>query len=132
MIKQIDKEFLRCLRSEINEALEPIAEKYGIKFDAGNASFSQFNATIKLEIATAQNGDFVTKEAQSFLTYAELLGLSKDFLNKEFSYFGTKYILTGYSPRSTKYPFIVTKVLDGGSYKLPKNAVTAENFKEVA
>ncbi len=132
MIKQIDKQVLRSLRSEINTALEPLAEKYGIKFDAGNATFSEFNATIKLEIATSKDGDFVTKEGQDFLNYAELLGLSKDMLNKEFTYFGTAYILNGYSPRSSKFPFIAEKVEDGRSYKLPKNAVTAENFKEVA
>ena len=131
MIKQIDKQVLRSLRSEIKTAKEPLAEKYGIKFDAGNATFSEFNATIKLEIATSKDGDFVTKEGQDFLNYAELLGLSKDMLNKEFTYFGTAYILNGYSPRSSKFPFIAEKVEDGRSYKLPKDAVM-HYFKELA
>jgi hypothetical protein len=131
MIKKLDKENLPILRSEIDIALQPIADKYGIKLSAGNASFSEFSATFKLEVATAQDGNFITKEGQNFLNHAKYLGLSEDFLNKEFDWFGSKYILTGYKPRSSKYPFIANKISDGRSYKLPKTAVKAEYFKEL-
>jgi len=57
MIKKLDKENLPILRSEIDIALQPIADKYGIKLSAGNVSFSEFSATFKLEVATAQDGN---------------------------------------------------------------------------
>lgn len=34
----ISKDMLRQIRDDINKALEPIGEKYGIKLTSGNAS----------------------------------------------------------------------------------------------
>lgn len=127
MIKQIDRTNLKLLREQINQALVQVGNRHGIKLTAGNASFSDFNAAFKLEVQTIQDGNVISKDAQTFLDYAQLLGLSKDMLNQEFETMGRVYKLTGYKPRSTKYPFIAER--DGKSYKLPSYAVKAEYFK---
>jgi cell division ATPase FtsA len=127
-MKTINKDTLRLLREEINEAVNSVAEKHGIKIHAGNATYSHSgtNATFKLEVAIEKDGEVIDKDAQSFLDYATLLGLEPEMLFKQFKAYGKTYKLVGYSPRAQKYPFLAER--DGKRYKLPKDAVKAETF----
>lgn len=123
----ITKEMLTNLRGEIDNALIPIGEKYGIKFHAGNASYTQAVATFKLEVATIdnENGSVNTKEAEDFKINCFRYGLKKEHLGQAFSWFnGNKFTIIGCKPRSRKQPIIAINE-SGRRYKFSSESVLA-------
>jgi hypothetical protein len=112
------------LRSEIDAALAEVAKKNGIVIQAGNATFNHLTATFKVElIAQGDDGQIVDKYGASFKALHTFLGMKASDLGSEFTLNGKNFILKGYSPKSRKFPFIATNVLDGKDYKLPNDSV---------
>jgi hypothetical protein len=122
MIKQFDTVVLGNLRTEMNEALKGIAEKYGMTIDAGKATYGNSYATFKVELALVKaDGSVGTREATMFRMYAKMLGMSPDDLGREFESNGKKYKLTGYNPSKRKYPFVAEH--DGKEYGFTENFI---------
>lgn len=117
MIKTIDRETCRLLRDRIEQALAPLGQELGIKFNAGNASFNPSNVTFKLEAAiTNADGSVETKEATDFKQLASLYGLKADDYGKPFSTFNGTYNICGLARKSHKFP-ILAKNAKGKVYK---------------
>ena len=71
---------------EIQDALDEIKKKYKLKnLELGNTNYNAFSFTSKLEgeIESEIEKDFRQSEAEYF---AEINGLPKDFINREFMY----------------------------------------------
>jgi hypothetical protein len=102
-IEKFTKENLKSLRLDIQSELQGIAERYGLKVLVGNASFSPSNVTYKLELTVEGS----SKERDSFVLHAPLIGLSADDLDKQISIVGKKYTIKGYLPRRQKFPILV-------------------------
>ena len=123
-ITKFDKPVFAVMRAEIESALKPVSERYGINIRTGNISYSANQCSIKLECSVlGEDGDPVHKEADTFLMWADLLGMKKEDLNKKFRVGTKEYILIGYAPRKSKYPFVVKSTADGKMYGLAESSV---------
>ena len=116
-IKQFDKSNLKLLRSEIDFALRDIGNRYGIKLNAGRASYMEKSATFKLELMTLDDsGNAITKEAQTLRAYLGVLGLRESHLDQKFLLGGKTFKLIGYNPRKYAKPFQLLCMEDGKTY----------------
>jgi len=123
-ITEFDRPTIKRLRSEIDDALLELSEKYGIEIKTGSASFSNTNVTFKLELATVgSDGEVNTKEMDDFRHNAWRFGLSEDDLGKEFTHRGNRYRVVGMKPRSPKYPIIAERIGDGARFKFPSGVL---------
>ena len=105
-----------------------IASKYGIELSAGNISFTSETATIKLNAGVIGSGGVaVTKEAQAFDQYKNLVGLGALNVGDTIDLQGDEYTISGYKPRSKRSPVCVTKVSNGSSYKVSVDMVKRYN-----
>ena len=121
-IEQFDKPILRLLSAEIEQALAPIATKYGISLTYKGASYSATNATLKIEAATIGTSGDQSKEREDFKLYAGMYGLKATDLDAKIIYAGKPYQITGMNPRRTKYP-IMARRFDGVSMCLTASGV---------
>ena len=128
-IQQFDRQSLRALRVDLDQAMATIASKYGIQLSAGNISFTSETATIKVAAGVIKNGTVVTKEAKDFDRYKGLVGLSSLNVGDTIQLQGKEYTISGYKPRSKKSPVLVTR--DGRSYKVSVEMVKMNNYELV-
>jgi len=119
MITQIDRSTCRLLRDKINESLKDLAEELGVNIEAGNASYTNENATVKLKVSTKNiDGTVNSKEADDFKRCASSWGLTPEDLNREFTIHGKTYKIVGANPRASRYPINAKRVSDGKGFKL--------------
>lgn len=119
-IKEFNKSNLDKIGKDVEKALESVATKYGISIKKGSGSYSDNNFTLKIEMATlSESGEVQSKEMSNFKSYAKVLGMSEKDLGKEFKVNGKTFVLSGYLPRSRKYPLLATNKQDGKQYKFP-------------
>ena len=112
---KIDAALLKKLRNDIDEALKPIGEKFGVNMTGGNASYVRngSNGTMKLEIcAIGEDGEIFDRDKENFKQYASMYGFDLEDLGKTFvSPKGKMYRVTGLNPNATKMPMLCTEVL---------------------
>jgi hypothetical protein len=119
MITEINRSNLKTLGDEIEEALQSIAKKHGVQIEVKGGNFGPKNAMLKVEIATkTQDGIVLTREAKTFLDYADLIGFKKEDLGRTFKYHDALYQITGYNPRK-KNGILATQVGTGRGYAFP-------------
>lgn len=123
-VKKISKDTLKNIRPLINAILEPLGEGLGIKFHAGNCSFSEKEFTFKLNGRLPEtDGEFIPKTHQDFKNNTHFnYGLEPDDLGTWFEIDGVSYAIDGCKPRSPKYP-IIGKRADGKRFKFQASAV---------
>lgn len=111
--------------NEFEAALAELGEKYGVKFNLGNAKIDMSGTvTMKFTAAPiAADGTVASTEASDFKLYARGWGLSADDLKKEIIYGGVRYEIVGAKPRSYKFPILAKNLTDGKNYKLPIEGV---------
>lgn len=130
-ITQLDRQNLKLLRSEIDVALKSLGDKYGIAFQAGNASFTYNNATFKLECNTiGVGGEVIDKDMAEFKSYGSMYGLKDTDLGRLINYNGNIYTVKGLRSSSKKFP-IIAKRQDGKMFKLPLSAVKPSSLTPV-
>ena len=117
----IDRELLRDLRDDLNEAIKAVGAKHGVVLTMGNASFAGNNATMKMDIAGIVGGEVITKQVRDFQSYERIHGLSKDDLGRTFMYGGTSYKVTGFNPR--KRLGLLAERQDGKVFCFPADAI---------
>lgn len=121
-VNSFNRQNIRQINSEIDNALKSIAKKYGVNINLKNTRFSTDNYSTKIEVATVgQNGVTMTKEAIDFGRYKNIKGIRFD-LGFSFERDGKTFTVTGYKPRSSKYP-VLASCTDGKTYKLPVSLV---------
>ncbi len=119
-IENITRELCRRLRDDIDAVLKPLGAQLGVKFHAGNASYTDNTVTFKLE-AMIEGFDKVKAEyEQACIAFR----LRKDQYGTPFKWGGNNYTLAGLSMRSSKYPIIAERD-NGKRYKLPERAIMA-------
>ena len=111
------------MRAKMQEALA-ILEDVGIHAEVGNMSYEDQRATVKVEISVIrEGGEVVTKEQADYDSYKELHDLPER--GTQFTRQGITYTITGFKPRSRKYPVIGTAP-DGKRFKFAMNVVRPE------
>lgn len=121
----INKESLRILRQELNNAVAEVAKAHGIKLEFGNAKYSTEGAwgTMTLNIATVNaSGVVESKERAAFRVNAELLGFKPEDLGREFMLSGRLFKISGANPKSWAKPVLADDA-SGKTYKFEADLV---------
>lgn len=127
-------ELLKTLRVDINAALAEIAKKHGVVVRAGNCSYTNLTATMKLEMAIT-GGDATVdpatvKARQDYLKNSIYFDLPVEWLDKSFvRRGGVKVTVQGLMPKRQKHPVLV-KQEDGKQILLSVEEVTFHLKKE--
>ena len=119
MTDKITRAFLKNIRDEINAALAPLAEKHGVAFHAGNASFQDHKATFKLEVMVGGVEDAAKRDWDSCCS---LYGFKPEDFGRTFWSGSDQFTICGIKPRSRKYP-ILGKSKRGAVYKFARYSV---------
>lgn len=113
------------LRVEIDQALQGIEKKYGLRIRAGRARFSESFCDVVLSAARVTDGGEVqTRELLDLKRWARSVGIGDQVLFQKFTTIdGKHYILTGRCPGRPRYPFLARSIDDGRTYKLSQVSV---------
>ena len=128
-IESFNKPQIVQLRSEIDNALNSVAKKYGITISAGNCSFSGNEANFKLKLNTiGEGGTVITRESTNWDFYKSRTNCGHLNVGDTITIQGGTYTLTGYNTRARKAP-IQFKDSRGNGYKCSINMLNLENSK---
>lgn len=122
-ITEFNRQNLKEMRAEINKALAPLSDKYGVVFGTGNIRFTRDEFTVKLTVGTVNEGAPAQgKEVKDFLALCHGYGLEPTDLGKTFVSNGTAWVLVGLKPKSYKFPFLGERY-DGKRFKFTEHTV---------
>jgi len=123
-INSFDRASLKTLNKAIIEAVQPIAEEFGIQIKLGGARFTPTDGKVKL-ICAIQNSDgtYETPERADFKEFALMYGLTADDIDMEFEWSKEKFKLTGIKIRSRRFPIMAQRMRDGKSFKFGADIV---------
>jgi len=126
-INNFDRATARVLREEMNQAFKSIEAKYGITLSAGNISFSNNEASIKVKANTiGDNGQVETKEARNWGVYAEFNGLGGLKVGDTIDLQGKSFTIKGWNTRARKSPVQIEDA-QGRGYKCSVSMVKMYN-----
>ena len=116
-IESFNKPQIVQLRSEIDNALNSVAKKYGITISAGNCSFSGNEANFKLKLNNiGDGGTVITRESKMWDLYKSRTNCSHLNIGDTITIQGNSYTLSGYNTRARKAPINFTDSR-GNGYK---------------
>lgn len=119
-----DKATIREIREAVNEALSPVAMKYGIAIRAQNASYTGTNVTMKIEMSLVNSeGQTQTREVQDFERCAYRFGLVASDFGRVFEAQGSMFKISGLRVRASKKPIVATRTRDGKAFIFSSEAV---------
>jgi hypothetical protein len=102
---RLSKSEFNEIRTAIDTALASVGKKYNLKFHAGNTSYTESVATIKLEASViGADGTAVTKDVEDFKRFASMFGLSQEMLGQSITIQGKKFTVVGLKPNAPKRP----------------------------
>ena len=121
---EIDRPFLDKARSHIDTSFASVGKELGVNIKTGICRYSSSSFTFKLEgCLIGDDGNAVTKEAESFTMLASSYGLKPEDLHKEFKNGGDTYQIVGLKYRARKFPIQAKRLSDGVVYKFPADTV---------
>jgi len=116
MITSFDRQTIRTINAEVQEALAKIGERHGLQIDLAGTTFSPTNFTTKFTCAVvSSDGVAQTREASDYDIYAPIHGVTLK-VGDSFTHHGETYTIIGWKPRSQKFPILATR--GGRTYKL--------------
>ena len=127
MIRLNDKKTLADLRIKIDQDLELLAKKHGLKISAGSCKYEGDGsaATFKLEVAVInENGTVESKERAAFRSLASLYGFKPEHLDRELTIGGRRMKVNGLMPRRAK-PVLMRELSSGKEYLYPVEPIVA-------
>ena len=123
-IDQFDKPTCLILGAAISDALQTVANEFGVSIKRKGGSYSSTNLTIKLEAAViGVNGVVLSKEVENFQRYCKSYNLEPTDLGETVYIDGIRYKISGLSPRSRKFPVLAKSLKNGKTYKFPERTV---------
>jgi len=130
-ITSFDKSTLKTLQAEIEKALKPVAEKFGVGMKMNGGSYGPGAATLKVQVVPLNtDGTRKSEFEDSFKKYASTYGLKPEHLFAEITYGGNRYKIVGLNPNRYKMPLHVERVPGGKRFFIPIEAANALRSKE--
>ena len=122
---EFDKQACRTLGNAVEEALQKVAQEFGVSIKRKGGSYSSTNYVIKLEASIIGSGGVIlSREAEEFKRYCGLYNLEPEDLGKTFTDDGgIVYKIKGLSTRSCKNPIVADNTQNGKTYRLPERMV---------
>lgn len=126
MIKTINKDVCQLIRREMEAALKPVAEQFGVQIKYLGGRFNDSNFETRFEVAVKDSdGRAVTRMALHFKQCAVLYGFAPEDLGRKFRHAGVPFEIIGLNPDAPKYPIIAKRVRDGKQYRFTPDVVKA-------
>ena len=125
-IKEFTNPVVRKIMDECEEALRPIAEKYGLTLDRKGRTYRRDSLPVMFQLLVTEHdedGNTLSAAAKEFTKLAPLFGLETGDLGKEFRNRNETFRISGLSPRSRKYPVLAENVKTGKTYKFAAETV---------
>ncbi len=123
-ITKFDRDTIRLIRKDIDKALEPIKEKYGLdSLDSGNATFNSNEFTMKIEGLLSKDSEAEENQAR-WNMYADAFKIPMNGVGKQFEHKGNMFEIISLTPRSSKFPIHAKRLSDGKMFGFP-TTVTA-------
>jgi hypothetical protein len=123
-LTKINRSNAKTLRAETEQALQAVADKYGLSVNIGNGRFNddQYRAKFEFNVAAQTTAPGSPAVSKKDVAAAKKLGLPEDIIGRQFKSGRTTYTVSGFNLRRRKYPVsgIGPK---GGRYKFPADAV---------
>jgi len=107
------------LRTDINKALEAIAEEHGISLSIGGFRYSPTECSTKITAicAKGKDGEVLDPFEKAYLDEKRKHPRMRD-IGDMFESRGTTFTICGWKPRNRKYPLLAKNEV-GVMYKLP-------------
>lgn len=115
----MDKAAANALGEATREALEAVAERFGVTAKLGGGKYDPFGGTYapKIEYAIPAIADKAAEQD------AQLYGLPEGSIGKTFTAKGRTFKVTGINPRARSMPVEAVEVATGKSYKFKVEGV---------
>ncbi len=111
------------IRHRVLEALQEVGEAEDVSFSLGRGTFTRGYVSMKMTAADVlTDGTVLDPERVAFTTYAANYNLDPLDLDKEFTWNGRTYRITGLSQRRSRYPIGVERE-DGRKIKMSAQLV---------
>lgn len=102
MIELFTKPILKQLRSELETALAPVAERHGIKLSFGNGKFDATSFMLKLNGAVLNGADRPANEAREWARMASAFGLKPTDYDRKVRVDGMEFRMVAFRPRASR------------------------------
>jgi len=130
-IKKLDRPTVKYIRKRLRTAVKPLAKELGVVIDLGNCTFKTSNCRFQLKVSVlGSDGKAITEEIDSFRSNAKLFGFEPADLGREFIFQGQSYTISGFKPKSRKYP-VIAQSDNGKNYKFACRTVLGALGREV-
>jgi len=119
---------VREILEECQKALAPIAEKYGLTLDRKGRTYQHDALPVMFQLLikeTTEDGTVLTAAGKDFQKYAALYGLKAEDFGREFRHQGETFRISGFKPKSRKYPVLADNVKTGKTFKFMVETVEA-------
>jgi hypothetical protein len=123
-ITSVNRAIANKLMNRVEELLKPLESEYGVKvnFNGGSFDVSYYKPKISINVIN-ESGIVETNERRNYLDLCDLYNLKKEYLDKEFSFGGRRYILTGLKPRKKKFPVLARHIVDNALFCFKPDAI---------
>jgi len=112
------------IRDEMDDVLEAVAKKHGLKIKVGSVRYSSTEGNFKVKVNTiAADGTVESMERVQFKVSASSYGLDPNWLDQTFIHEGSKYKITGFNTRAKRFPVQAILTTNGTKYKFPTGLV---------
>lgn len=117
-LTMFDRVICRAVSDAVEEALKPVADRFGVQIKTKGGTYTPGNYLLRLEIATiGDDGQVHTQAVEDFRKYAPAFGLEPDDLGREFRTGRGRYRITGLSSYRPKFPINGVDVVTGKPFK---------------
>jgi len=126
-MKVINKGNLQVIVKDIEKALAAVGQKHGVVIQYGRGKYSNGpTGSVTLELAAiADDGTVVTRERKEYLDYGRMYDLKPEWLDRQFTSRGEKYVVLGLDSARRKFPIVCRRVEDSVNVYFTVPAVIA-------
>jgi len=104
-IESFNRQNVKLLRVEMEEALKQVAERYDLGISLGSISYMEANFNVRVEVATkSEDGAVISTAALAFKRNSKWDGIKPEALGEKFNFKNKDYTITGWNTRAKKYP----------------------------
>ena len=127
-IKKFDRANVRQIQKEMGEALQAVADKYGLTLEQKRVTYYNDKMPVGYQLLvteTNEDGEVLDSAAKDLDKYAFRHGLGEGLYGREFTNGVATYRICGYKPKSRKYPILAEDIQTGKKFKFPVFTVKA-------
>jgi len=119
----MNRETAKQFRTDFNQAVKTLEEKYNAKIAIGNISYGSSELSTKLTVKEKPSGGKSIEQAE-FEKTSFMFGLKPEDYNKQFSTHSGKYKIVALKPQSPKYPVIGKCIITDKTYKFTRSVLS--------